>query len=208
MITKHDWNEALDGWIDEERERLGGPPSPEDVVAYLSGELSPAEAARVRALLVYYPELTPLLTERIEKPRVSRRPVALGLYAAAATVAMAVFSTVLVQHQRRESEPVAISAHYEFRPLLTRGPAVAYEVAGGQRRYLMTVIPSGPPAESEYALEISRASRVVWRAEHVRPIGDAFVLDIPGKFLTPGTYVLKVRAGARLIDHYAFRVTE
>ena len=56
MITKNDWDDALDAWVAEECERLGGPPTPEEVVAYLSGDLPDAEVTRIRALMVYYPD--------------------------------------------------------------------------------------------------------------------------------------------------------
>ncbi|HEV7766111.1 MAG TPA: hypothetical protein VGQ76_13990 [Thermoanaerobaculia bacterium] len=208
MITKDDWNDALDTWIVEERERLGGPPTPEEVVAYLSGELPLAAAARVRALLVYYPELTPLLTERVEKPRELRKPFALRLYAAAATLAfVAVGATAIREHQRNIT-PVALSSHHEFTASHTRGPGPSFVLPGGQRRYLVTAVPTKAPTESAYELEIIRNSRVLWTAKDVRTIDDAFVIDIPGEFLTPGAYTLTIRAGERLIDHYPFRVTE
>jgi hypothetical protein len=209
MITKDDWNDALDAWIVEERERLGGPPTPEEVVAYLSGQLPPAAAARVRALLVYYPELTPLLTERIEKPRELRQPFfALRLYAAAATLALVTVGATAIREHQRSIAPVALSSHHEFTADHTRGAGPSFVLAGGQRRYLVTAVPTEAPIESAYELEIARNSRVLWTATNVRPIDNAFVIDIPGEFLAPGEYTLSIRAGERLVDHYPFRVTE
>lgn len=48
------WNDALDQWVKEERERLGGLPSLETVLAFKCGELEDSEASRVRSLLVYF----------------------------------------------------------------------------------------------------------------------------------------------------------
>lgn len=205
MITKTDWDEALDAWIDGERERLGGPPSPEDVVAFLGGELSPAEAARVRALLVYYPELTPLLDERIEKPRRAR---ALQLYAIAATFAVALLAADAIHQRLKSRHPVVPSTAYELTALRARGDTgPAYALPAGQQRYLITAIPSEPPDEqAPYDFEITRDGRVVWRARDVRPLNDAFVVDIPGEFLTPGTYTLNVNKAGRIVERYPFIV--
>jgi len=52
----------------EERERLGGPPTPEDLVAYARGELSESEAARIRRLLVAYPEFADVLVQTEPEP--------------------------------------------------------------------------------------------------------------------------------------------
>lgn len=209
MITKTDWDAALDSWIGDERERLGGPPTPEEVVAYLSGELPPAEATRVRALLVYYPELTPLLEERIEKPRVlAYRPRALQLYAVAATLVIALLSADALLQRRRNAEPAALSAHHVFRPALTRsGAAPAYELPAGEARYLLSIEPVEKPSGRDHEIEIARESRVLWRARGVRAIDGAFVIDVPGRFLEPGTYTLRVRDGERLVARYTFRVS-
>lgn len=205
MITKTDWDAALDAWVEDERERLGGPPTHEEVVAYLRGELPPAEAARVRALLVYYPELTPLLTERMEK---RRRPRALQLYAVAATLVIALLSTDAFLQRQRNVEPAALSSQHELSPHLTRGnTGLAYELPAGEARYLLTIIPVETPGEGGHEVEIARESRVLWRASGVRPIDDAFVIDVPGRFLAPGTYTVSVREGGKLVARYTIRVT-
>ncbi|HKR62166.1 MAG TPA: hypothetical protein VJZ00_00435 [Thermoanaerobaculia bacterium] len=208
MITKDDWNDALDAWIVEERERLGGPPSPEDVVAYLSGELAPADAARVRALLIYYPELTPLLTERIEKPRKTWTPVVQRLYPIAATIALVFAGADAIVQRHLNSVPAVLTSQHEFNRESTRGTGPVYELRGGQQRYLITAIPAETPTAPSYEMEITRDSRVVWTAKDVRPLNDAFVVDIPGKFLSPGTYTLTIRTDREVTDRCFFRVTE
>lgn len=208
MITRTDWDNALDSWVADERERLGGPPSPEEVVAYLSGELPPAEAARVRALLVYYPELTPLLDERIEKPRVLGKPRVLQAYAIAATVTIALLTGVVVRLQEKSDQPAVPSSAHEFHALLARGvrSAVAYELPAGQERYLITAVPIEPPSEPAYEIEITRETAVLWRARGVRPLNDTFVIDIPGGFLTPGTYTLSIKSAGHIVERYRFNV--
>lgn len=201
MTTKAEWNAALDSWVAEERDRLGGPPSPEEVVAYLSGELSGDAGARVRALLVYYPELTPLLDGRIE-PRPRRRPFALQAYAAAATFVIGALLFV-----RDDRDPIVATSHHELTPFRARGPAAVYELPAGEPQYLVTIVPSSPPAGA-YDIEIARGGKVVWRARDVRAVDGTFVLTIPGAFLDDGTYTLNVRSGGgRLVDQYRFRIT-
>lgn len=62
MISRSDWQAVHDRMSEEERRNLGEPPTAEEVAAYLSGTLPAEAAARVRALLVAYPELARTLT--------------------------------------------------------------------------------------------------------------------------------------------------
>lgn len=199
MITRNDWNDALGAWAEEERERLGGPPSPEEVVAYLRGELSGAAEERVRALLVYDTALTPLLDERVAKPR--RERFAWRAYAVAATIVLAVLA---VQWPR--PEPSAPTSHYELTPFRTRGPAVVAELPAAKGESLLTVVPSAPPADTGHDIEIARDSKVLWRLRGVRPIDNAFVITIPAGFLEPGTYTLNISVDGRRTDSYRFGV--
>ena len=80
-MTNDDWYSAEAEYMRQERERLGGPPSPEEVAALLRDELAEAEAARVQALLVYYPGLSDLLGQNVpsEEPALlTREEVAAG----------------------------------------------------------------------------------------------------------------------------------
>lgn len=206
MITKSDWNDALDAWVGHERERLGGTPSREEVMAYLRGELSSAEAARVRALLVYDPELTPLLNAPVPK---SRKPRPLQLYAAAATLAIALLTTDAIRQRARNAQPAIPTSTHALDADLTRSGAAAIEqeLPAGEGRYLLTLVPPEPPAAGEYALEIARDARVLWSKDGVRPIDGTFLIDVPGKFLEPGSYTAYVLRDGRLVARYAFRVT-
>ena len=196
MITRNDWDDALDAWVEEERERLGGPPSPREIAGYLRGELSTAERARVRALLVYYPELTPLLDE----PR--RRVRWVHAYAIAATLLVA----LLLVGPWRDSEPSVPTSRHELTTLRARGPAPEYELPAGGQLYQIVAVPSAPPDEDEHRIDIVRDGEVLWSGSSIRPLEDTFTVNIPGRFLKPGTYVLNIRRHGRLVDSYTFHV--
>lgn len=170
MIERDEWDEAADAWIAAERERLGGPPSPEELGAYMNGELAGPEAARIRALLVYYPELTSLLAEAVPEPaddllsdvEVARDRAALQarltaddqqflhhLLPMAASVIIAVLTALLLQSRfelarlRRESDlPYVHAARHELRTERSRGRATT------ARPYEL------PPHETRYMLAL------------------------------------------------------
>jgi hypothetical protein len=57
MTNKSDWQEAERRLSAEEREKLGEPPTAEEMLAYSRGELSESEEERIHDFLVAYPEL-------------------------------------------------------------------------------------------------------------------------------------------------------
>lgn len=57
MITRSDLQKAGGEVTAEQRRRLGDPPTPEQLDAYMRGELNAEEEDRIRDLLVAYPEL-------------------------------------------------------------------------------------------------------------------------------------------------------
>lgn len=63
MITKEQWDAIYREEIADGQKRLGPPPTFEEVEALSRGELSDAEAQRVRELLSYYPDLLRVFTE-------------------------------------------------------------------------------------------------------------------------------------------------
>jgi anti-sigma factor RsiW len=62
MTTKSELSAANQDLIAEKRASLGEPPSAEEVLAYTRGELAPDEEARIRELLIAYPDLARTLT--------------------------------------------------------------------------------------------------------------------------------------------------
>jgi hypothetical protein len=81
MITKKDLQNAEDVLAELDRRSHGEPPTAEQMLAYSRGELAPAEEARVRALLVSYPELADTLT--VPFPEDDAQPGELGHLSAA-----------------------------------------------------------------------------------------------------------------------------
>jgi hypothetical protein len=57
MTNKSEWQEANRRLLAEQREKLGDPPTAEEMLAYSRGELSESEEERIRDLLVAYPDL-------------------------------------------------------------------------------------------------------------------------------------------------------
>jgi hypothetical protein len=66
MTDRREWDAAAEEFIARERERLGGPPTADQIAAYARGELSDHDAANVRALLVVHPEAAEALTRHVE----------------------------------------------------------------------------------------------------------------------------------------------
>lgn len=82
MTNKSDWQEANRRLAAEQQEKLGDPPTAEELLAYGRGELNETEEERIRNLLVAYPDLArmygaPLPTE--PDPAVSDEEIAAGL---------------------------------------------------------------------------------------------------------------------------------
>jgi hypothetical protein len=63
MITKSDWQAVHQEMTADERRKLGEPPTTEEMLAYSRGELSANDAERVRAWLVFHPEMARALTQ-------------------------------------------------------------------------------------------------------------------------------------------------
>jgi len=62
MITKSEWQTINEDLMSEERRRFGEPPTFEEVLKYLHGELSGAEEESVRERLACYPDLVRTIT--------------------------------------------------------------------------------------------------------------------------------------------------
>lgn len=63
MNTTSDWQSVNRELLARQRQKLGEPPTLEEMQAYLRGELSPQDEERVRELLVCYPDLARALVE-------------------------------------------------------------------------------------------------------------------------------------------------
>jgi hypothetical protein len=63
MIKKSDWQTVHDEMLEEERRRLGEPPTAEELFAYARGTMSAKDEERIQAFLVAYPELAAAMSE-------------------------------------------------------------------------------------------------------------------------------------------------
>lgn len=202
MITKNDWTEALDAWIVAERERLGGPPTPEEVVAYTCGELAGAEAARVKALLVYYPELTPLLTVQ-KRHRIAR------LMPAAAGVGIGVLMTLLMQP--RPSDLWVHPSRHELHAVQTRGASATppvYELPADEKRYLLTLVLSHEANYPKYRIDIANVTSTITS----EPADNAFEVSIDRELIRGGIQRVDVygldQGGEHHLESYRIRVRD
>jgi hypothetical protein len=205
MIKKHDWDEALDVWTLGERERLGGPPTPAQIVAYTRGELPAAESTRVRALLVYYPELTPWLRAP-KRPALLRRflPLAAGL----------LIATLTVVHSRWEDrQPYVHQTRHELQSLHARGPGEepVYELPADEERYLLALVVYPERDYASYRVELVNArSNVVWQSDVAQPADGTFEVSVPQELIRGGTHRINVYGidgtDARRLESFRIRV--
>src|SRR6476659_9263771 len=82
MANKSDWQKAGRRLTAELRQKLGDPPTAEELLAYSRGELSESEEDRIRDLLVAYPELARMYGAALPdepEPGVSDKEIAAGL---------------------------------------------------------------------------------------------------------------------------------
>lgn len=234
MTMNDDWNAAEDEIMRSERERLGGPPAPEEVVAFLRGDLSPSDAERVRALLVYYPGLTDLLAdatppaesatmspeelrrrwESMQRP--ARRPdFARRALPLAATLLVGFVAGSLVQPFRREV-PQTFDLSHELHPLSERrGPAEqsAHPLPADENEYLLVLMLGQETNYREYRVDLLDSSvppRLLWRSSGLRRVDSRpFAISVPRRFLDRGVYRLELFGLAREPQHlatYAVRV--
>jgi hypothetical protein len=204
MIT-NDWDEALDAWVEQERERLGGPPTPKEVVAYTRGELTDTDAERVRALLVYYPELTSLLVP--DDPPVMRRSF-IRYLPLAAGVLIALLS---IPQWRERSGPYVLESRHVLHAERARNVAEppVYDLPAGEERYLLTLVPYATSDFTKYRVEIVRDGDVVWQTVTSTPDG-TIALSIPRALLEKGTHRIDIYGvdadGEHRLDRYRVRV--
>lgn len=74
MTSKSDWEAAERERIAADRQRLGEPPTAEEVLAYFNDQLSEEDAARVQDLLIAYPELARIMTATVDEQRELPQP--------------------------------------------------------------------------------------------------------------------------------------
>jgi hypothetical protein len=83
MTNQSEWQEANRRLMAEQREKLGDPPTAEEMLAYSRGELGESEEERIRDLLVAYPELARMYAAQFPEepePGVSKERVEAGFH--------------------------------------------------------------------------------------------------------------------------------
>ena len=192
MTTKN-WQAVHDQLTAEDRARLGEPPSGDEILAYMNGELEEAEKTRIRALLVAYPELARTLAhpfpaegegetfsdEELSKhfaqfqKRVPRKDARVlpfrGVVAALAVAAMLalVFAGLLVQARRELARPYVAPEAQDLLPDGRRGGGDAVErVAAAGEPFQLRISIADQPEFPSYRLDVvSSADQRVWASE-------------------------------------------
>ena len=215
MITKSELQAIHGQMLAERRRRLGAPPTNEELFAFMRGELSSDDEARVRELLIAYPELARAMAEpfpedgelseaelashwnslqkRIHGDPAQRRVRYWQRTSAALAAAMILaFGGLVWQRQASLAPRVATSRHLLL-PDGQRGagePATVISADGNAFVLIASLI--DPPACDAYRLEIVTAGgapRTLWRSAALgRPGNDTFEIVVPRAFLAPGLY--------------------
>lgn len=198
MITKTDWDDALEAWADDERTRLGGSPTESEIRAYLNGELSANDAARVRALMVY----DPALNARLRPPK-SPRVMWLRF---AATFAAGVIIGIVPFLMR--VQPATLAARYEFAVEHTRGnsPTHTYLVEGKDSYVLIAHVDDADDKLYRVQLVRDADTKVLFDDSAQPDKGGAFVINVDGRKLSRGDYRIDISENGSTVQSYTFSV--
>lgn len=202
MITRSDWQTVNEQRMAADRERLGGPPPTEEILAYLRGELSAEDEERMRERLVCHPELMRALAVPFPKEgaepgdpdyvsdeewpahwaslqkRMKGGRVAdfrrHGWTALAAVVAL-VFAGLYWQAESKSRRPQVAGEEVTLLSDVRRGPAGPPQpvVIDGDAVVLAAVV-TAPEEHDAYRIAIfdRNGSRRLWQSEAVRPRSD------------------------------------
>lgn len=237
MITKSELQAIHGQLVAERRRRLGPPPTNEELFAFMRGELSGDDEARVRELLIAYPELARAMSEpfpeegdlsEIElaahwkslQTRIHGHPAERRVRfwqwtsAALAAAMMLAFGGIVWQRQASLAPRVATS-HLLMTDVQRGSGDAATLIPAGDDSYELVISMVDPERFDRYRLELTTAAaaRTLWNSEPMRrPGNDTFRVVVPGRFLAPGRYQVVVWgvSGARQerIAAYPFRVAE
>lgn len=219
MTTKTDWEVAMEQYMAAEGEKLGGPPSAEEVIAYTRGELPEEEAERIRTLLVYYPGLAPVLAEqepelvhgiltpeelahdraaiaaRLVSPFTQRRRLTSTHYLALAASVLLVITAVLgvqVRRLQRElNQPHAVARYALHAKGDLRSPHAPPRnvVPAGQRNAVLALPLDEGSAFPRYRVDLLQGDATLWSDADLRSHGDSLELSMP---LPAGDYRLEL----------------
>jgi hypothetical protein len=219
MITKSELQAIHGQMLAERRRRLGPPPTNEELFAFMRGELSSEDEARVRELLIAYPELARAMAEpfpeegdlseielaahwkslqqRIHGDPAERRVRFWRRTSAALAAAMILAFAGIVWQRQASLAPRVTSDMHLLLPDGQRGSDdAATLISADGESFLLVVSMINPQVFEQYRLELVTAGpapRTLWSSEPMRrPGNDTFRIVMPGGFLTPGRYQVVV----------------
>ena len=214
MTNKSEWQEASRRLMAEARERLGDPPTAEELEAYHRGEMTESEEERIRELLVAYPELARMynapfpeapqpgdadsVAERDRRADSQRGRMLFRHFPAtiAAAVALVFFGLfVQAENRARNNElPRVLGAPQELEPDGSRGPAAPTILRKDGEAYLLKPRLINQVRYPHYAIELLGRKGAIWTNHTAQPdADDAFQIVIPHDFLAIGeTYQLRI----------------
>lgn len=216
MSTKSEWQAVQARVLAERRQRLGEPPTAEEMLAYSRGELQGEEEERVRALLVTYPELLRALqTDFEDVPKKEARVFQFSRYLAPIAAAVAVILGVMLwRAQSQVNEPRFVDWQHEtLEPANYRGPADGVKTLSSDADvYVLDILLSDERQFSSYRVDLVEGAtrRVIWSRTSARPEGDTFSLLVPRTKLRTGRYDAVVYGigdqGSQQLASYPFRI--
>lgn len=214
MSSRNEWDAALDDYSEQERRRLGDPPTAEQLDRYKRGQLSEEERDRIRAHLAVRPELADSLLNDIltddeveaDWQKLQRSLPRPGWYERqplriAAGVLIAVLAGAVVQSrlsiqklEREREEPRVFSVRHELSPLEANrgagGEDTPYPLSANEDHYLLVPLLYEDTRQSAYRVEVVdvEANRNVW-SKRVALSSDApLEISVPRAFFEPGRH--------------------
>lgn len=235
MISKTEWDAALAACMAVERAKLGPSPTADELVGYIRGTLSEDDTRRVRAAVVYDPDLDGLFDEpddrgvplsdiqvahdwvalqaRVRAQSQPRRESSRMLLAAAALIAVMI--TALIAPRLLERDSSGESVRVELRPTARRGPAgiEPYVVPHGAEQYVLVPMLVGEAQYESYRVHIvpDDPAQSTWESPSLRRLDDGTVpVTVDGHELREGGSTVEVYgldAGEpHLVERYAIFV--
>ena len=225
MIRKSELDGVIDELNEEDRRTLGEPPTFEELQAYAKGELSPEEEARVRALLVCYPELARTMTLTFAEDGDAANVVPFrrrhSVWTAVAAVLAIVFAGLYWQAEskarrlgRELASPQLAPAEQILLPDGSRGPDGATTVSATGDSLVLVATLINEARYPSYRLEIRDAgAKPLWSRSGLQPReNDTFAIVVPHAFLPPGRYQVVVHGleGGRetQVASYSIRIPD
>jgi len=216
-MDKSDWENAYRIVIAEGRERLGGPPTAEELLQLSAGKLSETEAANVRERISLYPDLARVLAAPFPEagnvvpyPRKGAAVWKISALAASVTAVAAataiVFASLFVRVSRERDRfermlaaPQSSIDNIIFSMDPDRGGPSPERRVSSRADYLLLIptLAPGEPGYPDYRIELldlsSEPPRVVWHTTGIlRRSDNSFEIIVPRASLERHKYELVI----------------